>query len=98
MVPDESKVMHIEDDILNFSPIRQNRNTYPSKEKNCGGRSSMVILDNNNLCYTIISGNKDLSSNNIPESRYSVLPYPHISGTKYRICSGKTYTATNINI
>ena len=41
MVPDEG-------DILNFSPIRQKRNTHPRKENNCGDKSSMVILDVNN--------------------------------------------------
>ena len=33
MITYKSKVVHNEEDIINLSPIRQNRNYYPRKEK-----------------------------------------------------------------
>ena len=89
MVPYKLKMMHVEDDILNFSPIIHNRNNYPRKYNNCVDDSSMVILYDENLGDTIVAGNTYLSINNIPESRYSFLPYPRISSKKYMICSEK---------
>ena len=59
--------MHMEDDILNSYPIRKNRNYCPRKENNCGDDSTMFLIDNYNLCDTIIADNTDLSSNNIIE-------------------------------
>ena len=63
MIPYESKVIHVEDGILNLSPIRKNRNTYHRKIKNCGDDSIIVILYGNHLGDTIIAGNTDLSGN-----------------------------------
>ena len=68
IIPYKSKVVYVEYQILNVSPIRQNINNYPRKEKNCGDDSNMVILDNGSLCDTTISGNIDSVSNTIPES------------------------------
>ena len=79
-------------------PQRHHRDTHPRKENNCGDESSMVLLYDKHLCDTIIAGNTDLTSNNIPEYRYSVLPSLHISGAKYRIFSGKADNAKNITI
>ena len=44
MVPYKLKVIHAEDDILNFSPIILNRNANP-KFKNFSDESSMVPID-----------------------------------------------------
>ena len=68
-----SKVRHVEDDMLNISPIINNRNFYPSKENNFGDDSSMVIIYDKHSGDTIISGNIDLSGNIIVESRVLVL-------------------------
>ena len=63
MIPYKSKLMHAEDNIINFSPIRYKINFYPRKENNCGYDSSMVLLDNNHLGDTIIDGDTDLIGN-----------------------------------
>ena len=55
MVPYGLKVMHIEDDILNVSPIVQNINSYPSEYNNHGEESSMVLLYDQHLCETFLS-------------------------------------------
>ena len=34
MIPHKSKVVHAEEDILNFSPIRHQIDSYPIKENN----------------------------------------------------------------
>ena len=85
MVPYNLKVMNVEDDMINLPPIRQNRNAYPRGENNFGDDSSMVILDERNLCDTVIAENEYLVSNDITESRDSVLSYIHIGGAKCRI-------------
>ena len=81
--------MHVENDIINVSPIRKNRNFYPRKENNCVNDSIMIILYDDHLGDTIISGNIDLSENIMMESRYLVLSSLqiglHTSDTKYRI-------------
>ena len=38
----------------------------------------MFLLDEENLCNTIIAGNKDLVGNNIQDSRDSVLSFLHL--------------------
>ena len=73
MVPYKLKVMYVEDDILNFSPIIQNKNGYHSEEKNCGDDSIKVLPYDNQWCDNIISGNSDISGNNILEVRKLVL-------------------------
>ena len=78
MVAYKLKVMHNEYDTLNFWLIRQNSNSYPREENNCGDDSSIFILDYDHLFGTIIDGNTYIISNNIMESRYSVLSYIHI--------------------
>ena len=81
--------MHVENDIINVSPIIKNRNFYPGKENNCGNDYIMIILYDDHLGDTIISGNIDLSENIMMESRYLVLSSLkiglHTSDTKYRI-------------
>ena len=71
-------MVHVEDGILNVSPIIKNRNVYPRKENNCGDDYSMVLLYANHLGDTIIAGNTDLSGNIIMESRDLVLSYINI--------------------
>ena len=73
VVPYKSKLIHVEDDIINLSPIKQNINNYLRKKNNCGEESSMALLDDNQLCDTIIVGNTDMSGNNITEIRHLVL-------------------------
>ena len=58
----------------------------------------MVFPDYRRLCDTVISESTDFSSNNIPESRYSVPSSLHICGTKYRIRSFKTDNPINMII
>ena len=55
--------MHIEDNILNVSPTRNNRNAYPRKENNFGDYSSMVLLYDEHLDDAIIDGNIYLIKN-----------------------------------
>ena len=81
----KSIMMQVEDDALNFYPKRQSINYYPEEGNNWGGDSSIVLLDDGHLGDTVIPDSIDLSSNNIPEIRYSVLSYLHIYGEKYRI-------------
>ena len=90
--------MNVEDDTLKCLPTRQNRNGYPRKDNNCGDNSSKFISDDGNLWDTFIPENKHLGSNIIPENRDSFLSYLHITGTKYRIYSSKTYTSTKVTI
>ena len=82
-------MIHVEDDIIHLSPIRKNRNSYPIKYNNYGDDSSMVLLDENHLGDTIISGNTNLSRSNILEIIDLVLSSPHINmntfDAKYRI-------------
>ena len=84
-----TKVKHVENGILNFSPIRKNRNDYPRKENNFGDDSSMVLLYDEHVGNTIVAGNTDLSGNLILEIRDLVLSYLHIGlhtgDSKYRI-------------
>ena len=95
-------VMHVEYDILNFSLIRQNINTYPREYNHCGDYSSIIHLDDDHLCDTIISGNTDLIGNNIMKIIDLVLSsihiFRHIYTAKYRIYSSKTENSTNITI
>ena len=58
----------------------------------------MVLPDYGHFCYTAIPENIYLINNNIPNSRYVVLSYPHIDGAKYIIYSSKTENSTKINI
>ena len=98
MVYHLSKAIHVENDILNLSPIRQNRNAFPREGNSCGYDSSMIIIYDEKLCDTIIYGNRDLSGNKIMEIIYSVLSSFHICGAKYRIYSNKKETATTFTI
>ena len=95
-------MINVEGDIINFFPIRHNRNAYPRKEKNCGDDSIMVIIDDKNLGNTIITGNIDLSRNIIMYSRDLVLSFIHIGihtgDEKYRTKSRKPKTFKNITI
>ena len=83
---------------LNFLPIRQNSNVHLRKYNNCGDDSSNFLPYYGHLWYTVVPENTYLSSNNIPESIYSVLPFLRIAGKKYRILSSKIDTATEITI
>ena len=89
IIPYKSNVVHDEDDILNFSPIRQKINYYPRKENNFGDDYSMVLLDYNHLGETIIARNTDLRDNIILESIDLVLSSRyiglHTGDTKYSI-------------
>ena len=82
-------MIHIDYGILNVSPIRNNINDYLMKEKNCCDCASMFLLYDGHLGDTIISGNTDLSRNDILKSRDLVLSYLHIGiqngDTKYMI-------------
>ena len=55
--------MHVEGAIIHFDHIRQNRNAYPMKEKNCSDDSSIVLLDEYHLGNTIVAGNTYLGGN-----------------------------------
>ena len=66
MVPYKLKVKNVEDDKINFSPIRQNIKYCPRKDNNCGDESSMVILDDGQLRGPVIYENIDIISNKIP--------------------------------
>ena len=48
------------------------------------------------LCEIEISDNTNISINNIPEIKYSVLSSPHIGDAKYKIYLIKYQTATKI--
>ena len=89
MVPYKPDVINIEDDLLNFSPIGQNKNSYPREYNNFGFDSSMVLLYDGHLSDTIITEKIDLSWNKILESRDSFLSSIHIGlhidDAKYRI-------------
>ena len=89
MTPYKSKVMHIEDDILNLSLNIQNKNYYHRKYNYCGDDSSMDHMYDKHLGDTIVSGNKDLRGNRMMESRGLVLSYLHIDihtgDAKYRV-------------
>ena len=82
-------MINVEYDIINFSPIGQNINSYPKEDNNSGDDSSMVLMCESHVCDTIITDNTDLGSNNIPESMDLVLSFLHISGAKYRMYSRK---------
>ena len=71
-------MIHVEDDILNVSPIRRNRNACPRKYKKYGDDYGMALLYDEHLGITIITGNTDLSGNIIMKIRDLVLSYLHI--------------------
>ena len=89
IIPYKLKVMHAEENMLNLSPIRQKINAYPSKEKNCGDDSGMVIIDEEHLVDAIISWKIDLKGNMMMNSRYLVVSSLyiglHAGDIKYRI-------------
>ena len=68
MIPYKSKMVHVEEDIINFSPIIHKK-SHPRKENNYGDDYSIVLLYDEHLGDTIIAGNTDLSGNIILESR-----------------------------
>ena len=45
MVPYNSNVMNVEDDITNIFTIRQKRNVYHREDNKCGDNFIMIILD-----------------------------------------------------
>ena len=90
--------MHVEDDILNISPIINNRNAYPRGDKNGGDDSSMILLDDIHVDEAVTPKNTPPISNNITESRYLVLSSLHIDDPKYRIFLSKTAITTNVTI
>ena len=76
--------------IYSIFPLSEiTKNAYTREEKNFVGDYSMVLLNNNHLCDTIISENIDISCNNMMETGSFVLPSLHISlhvgDAKYRI-------------
>ena len=89
ILPYKSKVIHVEDYILNFDPLIQNINYYPREENNCGDDSSMSLLNYYHFWDTIIAGNIYLSSNDILGIIDSALSSLHvgipIGDAKYRI-------------
>ena len=97
MVAYKSKVAYVEYYTPIFYLITNNRNKYPREELFCDYSSEFCPYDGH-LCDTSIPENTYISSNEIIEIRYFFLSSLHISGTKYRIHSGKKQTATNITI
>ena len=89
MEPYRLKVMHVEDDIINFSTIIQYRNYYPWEDNNGSDEYSMVILNDGILCDTVISDNIYIISNNIPKIINSDLSSLQTGCAKYRIYSIK---------
>ena len=89
MIPYKSKVIHVEDGMINVFPIRNNRNVYPSKQNICGDDSSTVLINDEHLGDTIIATNSGISRKIIMESRQLVVSYLHIGlhtgDAKYRI-------------
>ena len=75
MIDYKLRVVRYEYDTLNFSPMRQNSNVYPSGEKNCGDDSSMFLQDYRHLCVTFVVENTDLISNKFSEI-IKIQPYP----------------------
>ena len=63
VIPYKSKVVYAEEDILNFTPIRQKINSYPSKENKFGDDYSMVLIYDKNFGDTIIFGDTYLRGN-----------------------------------
>ena len=85
MVPYKLNVVHVEYGIQNLPPIRQNINAYPreqKKGKKCGADSSIVPLDDEHLCDTIISINTYISCNKTLEIRDSFRYNLHIGDVK----------------
>ena len=93
-----SKVMHVDDDTLNFFSIIWNNHVYPSVENSCGDGSCTVLPEGGCLCDTVVSEDSVFSSINMPTSIDSVLSSLHIGGTKYGIYSSETDTVTSITI
>ena len=98
IVPYKSKVIHVEYDIINFSPLIQNIDYYPREDNKYGDDFRMFIIDDGHLCDIVIAENIYIRRNKITERRDSVLSSLHIGGVKYRIYSSKTETAKNITI
>ena len=78
MVAYKSKLIRVEDDTLNFSPIRYNSDSYPREDNKCGGYYSVVFTYDGHLWDTFISENTYIRNNIIPEIRDSVLSSLHI--------------------
>ena len=67
-------------------------------DNNFGGDYGAGLPYSGYVGDTVAAENTYLSTNNIPEIKYLVLFSLNIGGSKYRICSRKTDTATNITI
>ena len=78
IIPYKLKSTNVEDDIINLSPVRQKIDSYHREENICGDDYIMVLIDNEHLGETTISGNTDLRGNMIMEIRDSVLSSIHI--------------------
>ena len=78
MVDYKSNFIKVEYDKLKLYHKRYKSNAYPEEKKHFVDDSSMVLLDDGYLVYTIIPNNAYLISNNIPESRYFFLSSIHI--------------------
>ena len=59
MVPYNSNVMNVEDDITNIFTIRQKRNVYHREDNKCGDNFIMIILDESHQCKTAIYENQE---------------------------------------
>ena len=79
----KSKVVNVEDYTLKLYPIINNNNGSPRKDNNCGDNSSTFPPDDGHLWKNVIPEDTYLSSNNIPESRDSILYSLHIYGKIY---------------
>ena len=81
----KSKVIHVENYILNLSPIRNNVNDYPRVDNKVSDDCNNVLLYYRFWCSTGIPKNVFVRSNSIPPRTDSVIIYIHSGGTKYRI-------------
>ena len=68
MIDYKLKVIHDEDDTVYLYPMGQSGKDYYKEENNLGDDYIMFLLDDDNLCDTIISDNTDFIRNKIPES------------------------------
>ena len=76
------RVIHIENDTMDYLLIVQNINEYHRVHNNCGGNSGTVLPCERIMKGTRLPKNAGFRSKNIPTRNYSALPSLHIGCTE----------------
>ena len=91
-------MIHVQNDVLNHSPIRHDKNVYTRAGKIHSGGFCTPIRDELCLWLIIATDNTSFRRNRIPTIRDSVISYIHIGCAKHGIYSSEKDNTTGITI